>query len=48
MKISLVVYLNINKLNFIYYEKLINIKELILLRFMMFLLESKNMIFDFS
>lgn len=48
MKISLVVYLNINKLNFIYYEKLINIKELILLRFVMFLLESKNMIFDFS
>lgn len=48
MKISLVVYLNINKLNFIYYEKLINIKELILVRFVMFLLESKNMIFDFS
>lgn len=48
MKISLVVYLNINKLNFIYYEKLINIKKLILVRFVMFLLESKNMIFDFS
>lgn len=48
MKISLVVYLNINELNFIYYEKLINIKELILVRFVMFLLESKNVIFDFS
>lgn len=48
MKISLVVYLNISELNFIYYEKLINIKELILVRFVMFLLESKNVIFDFS
>lgn len=48
MKISLVVYLNINELNFIYYEKLINIKELILVRFVMFLLESKNVTFDFS
>lgn len=42
MKTSLVAHLNINKLNFIHYEKLTNIKELILVRLVMFLLESEN------
>lgn len=48
MKTSLVAHLNINKLNFIHYEKLTNIKKLILVRLVMLLLESKNMISDFS
>lgn len=50
MKTSLVAHLNINELNFIHYEKLTtgNIKELILVRLVMFLLESKNVTSDFS
>lgn len=48
MKTCLVAHLNINELNFIYYEKLTNIKELILVRLVMFLLESKNVTSDFS
>lgn len=48
MKTSLVAHLNINELNFIHYEKLTNIKGLILVRLVMFLLESKNVTSDFS